>query len=155
MRMKLYALDIERSEITVSGYVVAGSEKRAAIMVIDHDLALGKQHESFSLERIDLKMPLDRRKGLEEMLAAGTSGFARYNEPAGWSASAVVDEPLYLFRIFTPEGDETYVVAADDREAAEIYMVSYTLKDGEHRLFKIVDGLPICRPSATSGSLHC
>ena len=47
MRMKLYALEIERSEITVCGYVVAGSEKRAAIMVIDHDLALGKQHEGF------------------------------------------------------------------------------------------------------------
>src|SRR5665647_795629 len=85
VRMKLYALEIERADANpVSGYIVAPTEKQAAVIVIDHDLAHGKWHETFSLERIDRKVVQDHRKGLEDVLSAGLTGFARYLEPVGW-----------------------------------------------------------------------
>ena len=152
MRMKLYALEIERADgDPVSGYIVAPTEKQAAIMVIDHDLANEKTHESFTLERIDRKVTQDHRKGLEDVLSAGLTGFARYVEPDGWLFHFVVDAPLKLFKVLTREGLETHVVAANENEAVAIYMGSYTLADGEHRLFKIVDGVSDLPPERRAG----
>lgn len=124
----------------MSGRVVAPTENQAARMAIDHDLARGLEHVEFSLERIDNKLPDDGRRGLDHILS-GPAGFARFVDPVGWVTDQVVELSLFLFRVFTPEGHHTYVVAADEDEAAATYCGSYTLAEGEQRLFKIVDGL--------------
>lgn len=141
MNMKLFALEIERDDGTVVGHIVAPTEKQAVFMVIDHDLARGMQHVGFTLERIDKKLPADKRRGLDHVLS-GPAGFARYAEPeVGWGTDQVIELELFLFRFFTPAGENTYVIAGDENEAMAIYATSYTLAEGEHRLFRFVDGL--------------
>lgn len=44
----------------------------------------------------------------------------------------------HLFRIATQSGEETFIVAENERTAAEIYTSSFALKDGEHRLYRVV-----------------
>lgn len=153
MRMKLYEVKIERADGAVSGHIVAPTEKQAAVMLIDHDLARGKQHLGFTLERVDNNLPSDRQYGLEHVLA-GPAGFARYCEPTtGWIVDHVLALALSFFKFFTPEGEETYVVASEEDEAMAIYATSYTLADGEHRLFRFVNGL-IDLPAAQCAALH-
>lgn len=141
MSMKLFALEIERDDGIVVGHMVAPTEKHAAVMVINHNLARGMEHVGFKLERVDKKLSADRRRGLEHVLT-GPAGFARFVEPdLGWFVDQVIEMELSLFRFFTPEGENTYVVAGDESEAMAIYSTSYSLADGEHRLFRFVDGL--------------
>lgn len=141
MRMKLYEFEIERADETVLGYIVASTERQAAAMVTSHDLALEKNHQGFTLERVDRKQPLNRKVGLKTMLSAGVAGSARYADSVGWLVDPMADDLLRFFKVITPEGKVTYLVAVDENEAAAIYCDSYELAEGEHRLFKILDGM--------------
>ena len=151
MRLKLYELEIERAEGTVRGHIVAANEKKAVAMVVDHDLALDVKHLSFSLKRVDTKLPDDRQAGLEPMLSAPINGFASYLQTIGWIVNWQVSQRLRFFKVFTPQGEVTRIVAVDEDEAADIYCNSYVLHDGEHQLFKIVDGLPELPPEHREG----
>ena len=43
----------------------------------------------------------------------------------------------HLFRIETQSGEETFIVADDERIALEIYTCALALKDGEHQLYRV------------------
>ncbi len=53
MRMQLFELTIERTSCKAHGHVVAMDELTAAEVVVDHDNALGQEHERFWLTRVD------------------------------------------------------------------------------------------------------
>lgn len=146
MRMNLYEFEIERAEGTVRGHLVAPTEKQAAVMIIDHDLALEKEHLEFTLERVDTKLSEDMRKGLDDLLSIGRAGFASFSDLVGWLVHTPVQQALSFYRFFTPEGEETFVVAEDEQEAVDIYATSYTLQEDPHRLFSFVDGLADLSP---------
>jgi hypothetical protein len=58
---------------------------------------------------------------------------------------------LHIYRVITPEGVETYVLAPDYDEARNVYCDSYELPDGEYRLFRIEDWCDQLEPDRRHG----
>lgn len=141
MRMELYEIEIERNSVVVRGHIVAPTEARAAELVFEHDDMLGQESTEFTLERVDETLPLDRRLGLDDMLEGGPVGFASYYDQIGWIVHVTALQRLRLFRIEDKAGTENYVIAPDSNFASTIYMMNNPVKEGEHRLFRIFDGL--------------
>ena len=141
MRFELYRVDITRSSGTVTGFVIATDENRAADIVTDHEIAAGRKHDTFTLERVDETLPADRRKGLDDMLETAPAGMASYCEPIGWIAHVVPAPKLQLFRVEEAEGDEHYVIAPNFDVAAAVYCESILPPEYEPRLFRIRDGM--------------
>ncbi len=56
MRMKLYRIEVERSDQPVISHIVAPTEKRAVQLLIDQTDFLGEQFDHFSVERIDASL---------------------------------------------------------------------------------------------------
>lgn len=44
---------------------------------------------------------------------------------------------MHLFRVITPDGDVTFIVATDEDQARNLYCDSDELEDGEVRLFRV------------------
>jgi len=141
MRMNLYEVEIEREDRRVRGYIVSPSEPRAVRLVAEHNNELGEEHTSFTLQRIDEDLPDDRREGLDDMLESAPVGFASYCDPIGWIVHAAAVHKLRFFRIEDRQGNETFIIAPSADVAAAIYSTGTPLAEGQHRLFRIFDGL--------------
>ncbi len=140
MRFKLYEAEIERSSGWSKAHVVAPTEQRAAELVYDHDMALRQEHIQFTLERVDDVLPEDRRKGLDDMLETASVGIASYSRVIGWVGHVAAIQQLRLFRIEDSGGSETFVIAPSKDIASALYLKDDPLAEGEHRLFRILDG---------------
>lgn len=141
MRFNLYEAEIERSSGWSKAHVVAPTEQRAAELVFDHDAALGQEHIQFTLERVDEALSGDRRKGLDKMLESASVGIASYSKVIGWVGHVAAVQQLRLFRIEDGGGSKTFVIAPSKDIALALYLKADPLAEGEHRLFRIFDGL--------------
>ncbi|MEH6716511.1 hypothetical protein [Parasphingorhabdus flavimaris] len=141
MRFNLYQAEIERSNGWSKAHVVAPTEERAAELIFDHDEELRQEHLQFTLERVDEILPEDRRKGLDDMLETAAVGIASYSRVIGWVGHLAAIQQLKLFRIEDGEGSETFVIAPSKDIASALYLKDDPLAEGDHRLFRIFDGL--------------
>ena len=141
MRFKLYQVEIERTNGWSKAHVVAPTEQRAAELIFDHDIELRQDHLQFTLERVDEALSGDLLKGLDDMLDNSPVGLASYSRVIGWVGHVAAIQQLRLFRIEDSERSETFVIAPSKDIASALYLKDSPLADGEHRLFRIFDGL--------------
>ncbi|MGC1271576.1 MAG: hypothetical protein WA842_13375 [Croceibacterium sp.] len=141
MHLKLFKIRIEFGNETKTMHAAAVTEHHGAVMVIDWAESLGSGQKQFFVERVDDKLSVEHRRGLGELLS-GLPGLASFDETRGWVLDQAMDHfaspPLDLFRIFIPDGDETYVVATEDHEAVAIWMQANPLGDDKAEVFNVV-----------------
>ena len=120
MRFKLYELEVKRPAGRVRGHVVAASEEHAAMVLKDHDDALGLKTEWFSLKRIDHVLDGHQRDGLDTLLEGAPAGFASWCD-LGWVAHAAAVNRLRLYRSEDHQGTEIYGIAPNAGVAAMLF----------------------------------
>ena len=139
MKFHLYDCVIKRGDDVVRGHIVAPSHDRAALVVIEHDEALGLSHDDFSLERVDETLPCDRRLGLEALLWSAPVGFASYCE-IGWIAHTAPVQQLKLYCLIDENADHLFAIAPNIDIAASVFVTALAKPSGAPRMLKIADG---------------
>tara|TARA_R110002033_G_scaffold114041_1_gene159016 strand:- start:1682 stop:2203 length:522 start_codon:yes stop_codon:yes gene_type:complete len=139
--MKLYQLEIKRTNGSVKGHIVAPTEERAAELVFELFKPDNPEGNDFALERVDEILPADRRVGLDDLLEHASVGIASYSQPIGWVGHVAPVPELRLFRIDDTKGGQTFIIAPNADVASAIYISTAPLGKGEYKLFRIFDGL--------------
>lgn len=148
MRFHLYACEIMRAGNVSSGHIVAANEQRAADTIIDHDLALGLTHESFSLERVDQSLPEAQRRGLDALLESAPTCFASWCD-LGWVAHTAPVTRLRFFHTTDPRGGDVYAIAPNMELAAALFS-NTMLPDAKPHVFAISEGVECLPEEMTS-----
>jgi len=151
MRLELYRADLRRGDRTVTGFVVAPGEQRASEVVIETERAMNREHDEFTLERVDETLPDDLRDGLEGLLETAPVGLASYCKGIGWITHAVPVPQLHLYRIEEVHGDDYFVIAPSGDVAAEVYCECIGMADGRPVMFRIHDGVVGLKKEAMRG----
>lgn len=120
MRFKLYKLEVKRPAGLVWGHIVAASDEHAVMVLLDHEKALGLEHEWFSLERVDHVLEENQRDGLDTLLEGAPAGFASWCD-IGWVAHAAAVNRLRLYRSEDYRGIEIFAVAPNPGVAAMLF----------------------------------
>lgn len=141
MKFHLYECIIHRGDDEVRGHIVAPSQDAAFMVVVEHNEALGLEHEDFATERIDHKLQGDRRRGLDTLLCTAPVGFASFCE-IGWIAHIAPVQKLNLYRTVNDKGSNVFAIAPNTDIAASIFTTAMSIPTkGEVRLLHISDGL--------------
>ena len=140
MRNELFECEITRADRIVTCYIIAPEEQRASEILTQTEIEGNRENEGFVLERVDMTLPPDKRRGLDGLLESGIVGVASYNQRIGWIAHSVPAPRLHFYRIKEVDGDEHCIIAPTGDMAAVIYTQMSTLQRGEARLFRILDG---------------
>lgn len=140
MRGKLYEVEIIRANESRRATIVAPCEERAVDLVHEHYQWTGEDFTKVLICRIDDTLDPHERSGLDEMLETAPVGFASYCPPIGWFVHAAAVHQLRLFRIEEHEGAHSLVIAPTPDVASAVYGASIMPIEGEHRLFRILDG---------------
>lgn len=151
MRNELFQCEITRGDRLVTCFIVAPEEQRASEILTQTEIELNREHQGFTLERVDETLPPDKCKGLDTLLESGVVGVASYNEALGWLTHSVPAPKLHFFRIEESDGDEHCVIAPTGDVAAAVYCEVSGLKEGEARLFRILDGFYRLKPDCMRG----
>lgn len=138
MRFKLYKLEVKRSAGHVTGHIVAASDDHAAMVLLDHEEALGLKHEWFSLERVDHVLDEQQRNGLDTLLEGAPAGFASWCD-IGWVAHAAAVNRLRLYRSEDHRGMEIFGVAPNAGVAAMLFANTQLPETMKTYLFNITD----------------
>ena len=140
MKFHLYECVIQRQDHEVRGHIVAPSKDRAWMVFIEHEEALGLNHEDLKLTRVDQTLAGDHRRGLDALLESAPVGFASYCE-IGWVAHTAPVQKLKLYRLAEDEGDDMFAVAPSIDIAASVFTVALRVPLGETRILRIADGM--------------
>lgn len=140
MKFHLYECIIKRDGHQVRGYIVAPSQDRAALVVIEHDEALGLTHDDFSLERVDQALKGKRRLGLDTLLRSAPVGFASFCE-IGWIAHTAPVQQLKLYRTTNDDGGNVFAIAPNIDIAASVFTGRLGFHGGQPRMLYISDGM--------------
>jgi hypothetical protein len=141
MRFELYRVEIMRSNRLIAAFIVAPGKERASEIVVEHESALNRENQGFTLERVDELLPPNQRQGLDALLEGAPAGLASYYEPIGWVAHAIPAPKLKLYRIEELDGDVYFVIAPNHDIAVAVYCDGIELEEGEGNFFSIYDGL--------------
>lgn len=139
MKFHLYECIIQRGDQKVRGHIVAPSQDRAALVIIERDEALGMAHDDFSLERVDEDLPPELRLGLDTLLLSAPVGFASFCE-IGWIAHIAPVQELKLYRLIVEDTDHLFAVAPNIDVAASVFSTSIGLFSGAPRMLRIAEG---------------
>jgi len=151
MRNQLFKCEITRGDRVVICHIVAPEEQRASEVLTQTEIELNREHQGFTLERVDETLPPNKRKGLNTLLESGVVGVASYNEALGWLTHSVPAPKLHFYRIEEKDGDEYCIIAPTGDVAAAVYCEASELQEGEARLFRILDGFFGLKPECMRG----
>lgn len=140
MKFHLYECIIKRQNGEVRGHIVAPSKDRAWVVAIEHDEALGLEHDDMTLTRVDETLDDDRRRGLDALLQSAPVGFASYCE-IGWVAHTAPVQQLQLYRLLENAADDLFAIAPNIDIAASVFTASLRVPIGETRMLQIADGM--------------
>jgi len=140
MKFHLYGCVIQRQDGEVRGHIVAPSRDRAWMVAIEHQEALGLDHEELTITRVDETLSGDHRRGLDALLESAPVGFASYCE-IGWVAHTAPVQRLKLFRLAEDEGDDLFAIAPNIDIAASVFTTALRVPLGETRTLRIRDGM--------------
>jgi len=139
MQFHLYECVIKRGDNFVRGHIVAPSQDRAALVIIEHDEALGLSHDDFSLTRVDETLPRDSRLGLDALLRSAPVGFASYCE-IGWVAHTAPVQQLKLYCLIAEDFDHLFAIAPNIDIAASGFVAALDIPSGAPRMLQIAEG---------------
>ena len=140
MKFHLYECIIKRQDGEVRGHIVAPSKDRAWMVAIEHDEALGLDHEDLTLTRVDETLAGDRRRGLNTLLESAPVGFASWCE-IGWVAHTAPVRQLQLYRLVGDSADDLFAIAPNIDIAASVFTTALRVPIGETRMLQIADGM--------------
>ncbi|MEL7688733.1 hypothetical protein AAG596_14330 [Citromicrobium bathyomarinum] len=140
MKFHLYECTIKRHDGEVRGHIVAPSKDRGWMVVIEHEEALGLEHEDMTLTRVDETLTGDHRLGLDALLASASVGFASWCE-LGWVAHTVPVQQLQLYRLVEDCGDDLFAIAPNIDVAASVFTTALRVPIGETRMLQIAEGM--------------
>ncbi|GAB5349686.1 hypothetical protein [Alteriqipengyuania sp. 357] len=140
MKFHLYECVIKRQNGEVRGHIVAPSKDRAWMVAVEHDEALGHDHEDLTLTRVDKTLDDDRRRGLDALLESAPVGFASWCE-IGWVAHTAPVQQLKLYRLKDADGHDLFAIAPHIDIAASVFTTALRVPIGETRMLQIADGM--------------
>ena len=140
MKFNLYQCIIQREDREVRAHIVAPSHDRAWMTVIEHERAVGIEHQDLSLTRVDDTLCQDHRHGLDQLLRTAPVGFASYSS-IGWLAHTAPVEQLKLFRLVDDDSGDLYAVAPNVDIAASVFTVPLGVPTDGAKLLRIADGM--------------
>lgn len=140
MKFHLYECIIKRQDGEVCGHIVAPSKDRAWMVAIEHEEALGLEHEDMTLTRVDETLEGDHRRGLDALLESAPVGFASCCE-IGWVAHTAPVQQLKLYRLVTHDDGDLFAIAPNIDIAASLFTSALHVPIGETRLLQIADGM--------------
>lgn len=141
MKMKLFLVTIEMADDRHPVTIVAPDAERMMEFVRDHLNQVGGTFVELSVLRIDNTLSGNARLGLDHLLETAPVGLASFAEGLGWIAHVAPVHRLKFYRIETPDGNQTYVVAPNTNLAAAIWATQLVRPMGEPMLYRITDGL--------------
>ena len=120
-QMKLFQIVLEGREPM---FLMARTSHRASFAFIVHELNAGRTKPNFTVERIDNKLPDERRLGLDDILALGSPGKAEWDPLCGWSVSMTsMTSATEVFEFGLSWSEELVTVfAVDVGDAERIYI---------------------------------
>ncbi len=139
MKFHLYECIIQRKGHTARAYVVAPTQDAAWLTVIDHEEALGLDHEDLTLTRIDHVIDDELRPGLDDLLASASVGFASFADR--WIAHTAPVHQLNLYRTIDGKGGNVFAIAPNVDVAASVFTKELRIRRGEIRMLRISDGM--------------
>ena len=107
---------------------------------VEHEEALGLEHEDLTLTRVDEALTSDYRRGLDALLEGAPVGFASYCE-IGWVAHTAPVQQLKLYRLTDHDGDELFAIAPNIDIAASMFTTALPVPIGQTRPLHIADGM--------------
>ncbi|WP_252258805.1 hypothetical protein [Erythrobacter aurantius] len=153
MRNQMFECEISRPDRLVTCFVVASDAQRASEIVLQNEIEINRETLNVRIERIDESLPASKRTGLDTLLTCGVIGLASYNDALGWLTHAVPAPKLHFYRIKEVDGDSYYIIAPTGDVAAEVYGKIGNFKNGDARLFRILDGFYGLKPDKMRGLL--
>lgn len=139
MKFHLYECGIQRAGYQVTAYIVAPTRDAAWLAVIEHEEALGLEHEDLNLERIDDVIDDELRPGLDDLLETAPVGFASFADR--WIAHTAPVQQLKLYRTIDDKGGNVFAIAPNADVAASVFTKELRIRPGEVRLLRISDGM--------------
>ena len=139
MKFHLYECIIQRADYQVTAYIVAPTQDAAWLTVIEHEEALGLDHEDLTLKRIDDVIDDELRAGLDDLLESAPVGFASFADR--WIAHTAPVQQLKLYRTIDDKGDNVFAIAPNADVAASVFTNELRIRPNEQRLLHISDGM--------------
>lgn len=140
MKFHLYECVIRRQDDEARGHIVAPSKDRAWMIAIEHEEALGLDHQDLTLTRVDETLDCDHRRGLDTLLESAPVGFASYCG-IGWVAHTAPVHQLKLYRLADAEGDDLFAIAPNIDIAASVFTNALRVPPGATRTLRISNGM--------------
>lgn len=151
MTNELFKCEIARGDQKMTAFIVASDQDRASDILMQTEIECNREHQGFSLERVDEIMPVDQRRGLDTLLNCGAVGLASYNERIGWITHSVPAPRLHFYRVLDERGDECFIIAPTMDVATSVYCEVSHLEEGKASLFRILDGFFSLKPECMRG----
>lgn len=107
---------------------------------IEHEEALGLEHEDLTLTRVDETLRGENRRGLDALLTSASVGFASFCE-IGWVAHTAPVQKLRLYRLEGDQDTSLFAIAPNIDIAASVFTVALNIPLGETRMLAISDGM--------------
>ena len=138
MRFQLFECIIQRGDHAARAFVVAPTRDAAWLAVIEHEEALGLEHDDLTLTRFDDRIDEELLPGLDDLLENAPVGFASF---AGrWIAHTAPVQQLKLYRTLDDKGGNVFSIAPNADVAASVFATELRIRPGEMRLLHISDG---------------
>ena len=139
MKFHLYECVIRRAGYKATAYIVAPTRDTAWLAVIEHEEALGLDHEDLTIKRIDDVIDDELRPGLEDLLENAPVGFASFADR--WIAHTAPVQKLKLYRTIDTKAGNVFAIAPNADVAASVFSKELQLRPNESRLLLISDGM--------------
>lgn len=139
MKFHLYEVVIQRRDHLARAFVVAPTRDAAWLTVIEHEEALGLDHEDLTLKRIDDVIDDELVPGLEDLLETAPVGFASFAER--WIAHTAPVQQLKLYRTIDDKDGNVFAIAPNADVAASVFTTELRVRLSEVRLLHISDGM--------------
>lgn len=139
MKFRLYECMIQRQDYASRAYIVAPTRDAAWLALIEHEEALGLDHEDLTIKRIDDVIDDELRPGLDDLLQNAPVGFASFADR--WIAHTAPVQKLKLYRTIDDKGGNVFAIAPNADVAASVFTKELRIRPGESRLLLISDGM--------------
>lgn len=139
MKFHLYECVIQRAGYHVTAYIVAPTQDAAWLTVIEHEEALGLEHDDLTLKRIDDVIDDELLPGLDDLLENAPVGFASFADR--WIAHTAPVQQLKLYRTIDDKSGNVFAIAPNADVAASVFTMELRIRPGEARLLRISDGM--------------
>lgn len=139
MKFHLYECIVQRRDHTARAYLVAPTQDAAWLTVVEHEEALGLDHDDLTLKRIDHVIDDELRHGLDDLLETAPVGFASFADR--WIAHTAPVQQLKLYRTLDDQGGNVFAIAPNPDVAASMFTKELRIRPGEAKLLRISDGM--------------